>query len=60
MWSLPLMVKAEESHGVVTICVYPAKTLEAGLQDSITAAAERARLVAGKCLDRAHPCSGEG
>lgn len=54
------MVKAEESHGMVSTCANPAETLEVGHQDSIPAATERAMLVVRKCLDRAHPCSGEG
>lgn len=60
MWSLSLMVKAEESHRMVSTRAHPAKTLQVGLQDSIPAATERAMLVAGKCLDKAHPCSGDG
>lgn len=60
MWSLSLMVKAEESHRMVSIRAHPAKTLQVGLRDSIPAATERAMLVADKCLDRAHPCSGDG
>lgn len=60
MWSLSLMVKAEESHRMVSTRAHPAKTLQVGLQDSIRAATERAMLVAGKCLDKAHSCSGDG
>lgn len=54
------MVKAEESHGMVSTCAHPAETLEVGHQDSIPAATERAILVAGKCLDRAELTSALG